>query len=655
MESKDSKLYMDEQHSQNTQTHDGVTLAVPPPQKKVGGYDMNAPLGKSLGTKKTGKEAAFDVTKAFTSPQNEAGFIVSDRRKTGPTLGQGLLSALQEWWAGTETPKVGELNTPPPVTSAPAPQPKKSFAPTHAELNAEVIAQAPKVPTPPKVAPVPRIAKIEIPKAVEKKEVPAEPVAPTTPTKEVDHVLLEKIRTFKKDIERVRHLSAPEQSAEKGPQETTPKKEEQKILPPKATRLGPLTVPDVRTATIAPLVTERTEVPEAPVTPPPPTVAPTPEPLNIQQVPTPTKRETVPEQKKTSWWKSAPKEAEEEPVKVVTEEEQPQPAPVPPPIKITPPPAPAPTPTPREEVIEAPVPEIREERPPYVPYREPVKHDELFPQKEELDDVLPTEDEIPAEKKLEFRSTIDMSALGERKHQEKEREEATQQTEGILSRLPFAPWVILPITVLLGAVLAIVASVYIHTQTTTEEPVTEVVAPSFFETESQDTIPLTDDSTAILVALRDRVETAKPGVTQFYPVVQDGAVERPATSNEFFSALDTQLSEQALRTLEDSFMIGSVTTTKNEPYLIVQSRDFDTFFTAFLAWEHFMRDDLAPLFGTVIPPEAPFTDMIVNNRSVRVLRDSSGETTLLLYSFVNKNTVVITKSEEALKIVLERF
>lgn len=634
---------MDEQQLPNTQTHDGVTLATPPtPQQKVGGYDMDAPIGKGPNGKKVGKESVFDVTKAFTNPHNEVGVIVSDKRKTGPTVGQGLASAFREWWAGTE-------NEPPRTPAAPlqsTPQPKKTSAVTRAELEREVMVPRPAMVATPKITPMPKVTVAPTPT---QKEVPA-PSVPVHEEKvpEHDHIQLEKIRTLKSDILRARHQFA--ESNEPATPQVETKKEEVKIVQPKAHLLGPLTVPDVRTATIAPLVTERTEVPPEALVPPAVKEKAVEEPVQIERVPVPMKTpRSFPEVKKSSWWKSAP----QEPSAVPPPHRE---APLPPaPVEkyVAPEPSEEHTPLPTVEVG-TPVLEATQVRMPSMVFREPVKHDELFPQKEEIVDILPSEDEVLVEKKLEFRSTIDTSALEERKRQVQKQEQPATSSEGILSRFSIAPWTILLGVVLLGAVLAIATSVSINLFTAEDEPVTEVVVPSFFETEAQNKILVSNDRNLLLMTLTELVRSAKPGVTQFYPIIQEGVVERPATAEEFFMSLDTRLSSSALRTLDAGFMIGSVTTSENEPYLILQSNDFDTLFSALLAWESSMRDDLAPLFGTVIPPEDPFTDTVENNKSVRILRSGDGKS-LLLYSFINQSTVVITKSEEALSILLEKF
>ena len=83
-----------------------------------------------------------------------------------------------------------------------------------------------------------------------------------------------------------------------------------------------------------------------------------------------------------------------------------------------------------------------------------------------------------------------------------------------------------------------------------------------------------------------------------------------------------------------------------------------------LAWELHMNEDLSPLFGEVLekttststPLREPFVfeDSIIKNKEVRVLKDTKG-TIRLLYSFIDRETLVITTNESTFSEVLTRL
>jgi hypothetical protein len=108
-------------------------------------------------------------------------------------------------------------------------------------------------------------------------------------------------------------------------------------------------------------------------------------------------------------------------------------------------------------------------------------------------------------------------------------------------------------------------------------------------------------------------------------------------------------------------MVGSVTTQKNEPFLIVKADTFDSGFAGMLAWEPYLSEDLAPLFGTPVtasrtpgtPESTPprFSDVLKDNRSIRILYGEEGEERLI-YAFLNRTLIVITTSTEALSALI---
>ena len=383
--------------------------------------------------------------------------------------------------------------------------------------------------------------------------------------------------------------------------------------------MGPLTVPDVRTSTIAPLVQMRTEMPDVP------------------------KEKAVPEEP------------------IVRAQRVSVPPTIPrPPVGATPQRF-----VRREPIVTASIVEHVSE--PFerqrtfaspITLREPVKHDEIFSEEESIEDTTIT-DELPTlEDKLEFHSTLDQTLLQRRKNEvlESQRKNTKSSPTWVsLLQETSTSWMALFALMVLGAVMAIVVSVYIHmSESATEIVPPPIITPSFFETETQTTIALSSDGSLFLTTLEENIRTAKPGVTQLYPTIFENGVERPVTSGEFFTTIHATLDGGAVRTLDDTVMMGSVTTLVNEPYLILRTNDFDTLFSAFLSWEQTMQADLSPLFGVALSSETHFSDSVWNNRSTRALKGAEGQT-ILLYSFVDQNTVVITQSEEALSILLEKF
>jgi len=215
-------------------------------------------------------------------------------------------------------------------------------------------------------------------------------------------------------------------------------------------------------------------------------------------------------------------------------------------------------------------------------------------------------------------------------------------------------WMIVVLIVLLGVALAVIASFYFNIWKNDSEITPQAVTvPAFFETNT--TMPLLFETSkqVFLETLQLRVTTATADIVHIYPTLPAGLNQRPATSEEILGLLSVNLPGKTLRALEDTIMFGSVKTNLNEPFMILRSYNFDVLFAGLLEWEGMIQSDLSPLFGT---PSGltRFTDAVRENKSIRILYDDTGRE-LLLYSFIDKNTVVITTSGEALARLIAQF
>lgn len=218
-------------------------------------------------------------------------------------------------------------------------------------------------------------------------------------------------------------------------------------------------------------------------------------------------------------------------------------------------------------------------------------------------------------------------------------------------------WAIIFGIVLLGVGLAIFASTKFNIF---EEDVTPpvVVAPIFiptlFKTDTQAEIALSSDKTTFLSELVTRVATAPSGVSQFYPVAGIDSERHSATAEEIFTTLNTRMGSKTIRSFEDTLILGGVTTQKNEPFMVLHSFNFDTLFSGLLAWEPSLMNDMSPFFGAAPTATSKFTDATLHNKPTRILHDAMGNE-ILLYSFANQSTVIITTSRAALALILEKF
>lgn len=135
------------------------------------------------------------------------------------------------------------------------------------------------------------------------------------------------------------------------------------------------------------------------------------------------------------------------------------------------------------------------------------------------------------------------------------------------------------------------------------------------------------------------------------------------TTNELFYLLNSRVSESFLRFIEPDFMYGYYSSLDIFPFLILKTRSFDNTFPEILEWEKNLIEDLRPIFieeNPTIPSselrtrEFEFKDLVIKNKDTRAILNNSGEV-IFIYSFVDKNTIVITTNKIVLQEISNRL
>ena len=133
-----------------------------------------------------------------------------------------------------------------------------------------------------------------------------------------------------------------------------------------------------------------------------------------------------------------------------------------------------------------------------------------------------------------------------------------------------------------------------------------------------------------------------------------------------FTAPDT-----FIRSLTPTWMFGVYTNDSvKQPYMILTNNFFQNAYAGMLKWEPTLVEDFASIFKYPVDPTATndssanspvqlfsirgtFEDAVRKNKDVRILQDGSRQT-MLVYSFIDQNTLVIANGEEALKDIIQR-
>jgi len=128
-------------------------------------------------------------------------------------------------------------------------------------------------------------------------------------------------------------------------------------------------------------------------------------------------------------------------------------------------------------------------------------------------------------------------------------------------------------------------------------------------------------------------------------------------ASEFLGLLGVEVPSGLSRILEPEFMFGVHSQDTNYGFIILKNKSFENAFAGMLSWEESILSDLGSILTETIAGRAEgasWEDLEIKNTQLRGLRDNT-DNTILLYSFLNKETILITASNDTFIEVLKRF
>lgn len=124
---------------------------------------------------------------------------------------------------------------------------------------------------------------------------------------------------------------------------------------------------------------------------------------------------------------------------------------------------------------------------------------------------------------------------------------------------------------------------------------------------------------------------------------------------DFLKTIGVAMPETLTRSLGSDFMLGLHMIKGGKLFLILTPTYYEGSFPAMLEWEKTMAGDLAGIFNKQISTSSPiFIDKVIRNKDARVQYDEIGNT-VVLYSFTDKQHIVIAEDEETLIEVARRL
>ncbi len=226
------------------------------------------------------------------------------------------------------------------------------------------------------------------------------------------------------------------------------------------------------------------------------------------------------------------------------------------------------------------------------------------------------------------------------------------------------------------------AGYYIYMKNVSEKPVTVAPAPIVVAgLIPRDTLAMVSVTTEMGNPLiskiysevnKNPVGSGKSLEVRLYE--KKGEASQVVTGSDFIQKLNTSIPNVIVRSLTDRWMFGvyGEETGQKTTFVALTTDFFQNAFAGMLSWENNgMADDLALLLNfkdrarkdelnstTTISSyftiRGQYTDKVLRNRDIREFRNPQGEL-LFLYSFINKETLLLTTTESAFVALVDRI
>jgi hypothetical protein len=175
-----------------------------------------------------------------------------------------------------------------------------------------------------------------------------------------------------------------------------------------------------------------------------------------------------------------------------------------------------------------------------------------------------------------------------------------------------------------------------------------------------------DDISRLIKKERD-IKLKLGDMKEIILTLSSGTSTRKITTEDFFRITESRTPESLVRSLEPDFMLGAYSFTPHDLFAVFRVNTYDTAFAGMLQWEPSIESDIGSMFisrkAAVLPTNSPtstttqkrtmlgrrgFVDKTIDNRDTRVILNEDN-TIALLYTFFDKNTLIIASSDKALK------
>ncbi len=273
--------------------------------------------------------------------------------------------------------------------------------------------------------------------------------------------------------------------------------------------------------------------------------------------------------------------------------------------------------------------------------------------------------------------------LAETKKREELRNSNAENNEAISNKNKVA----LPVKKILSIILGIVfilggfyAGFYFYNKSVlANPPAPEVkkVIPSIISADSQKLLSIDGmNGKEILQSINSNITKSKLGTGKIHEIIlttKSGDVVNAVKAPLFLEKTNIEAPNQLTRSLSNRMMVGAIKDNKDENinFLVFTTEFFQNSYAGMLFWEKDMANELEDIMNYRMKIDkinenasstinnyfgirGKFIDKQIKNRDIREFIHESGEP-MFLYSFIDKNTLIITENEDAFSKLIDKI
>lgn len=195
-------------------------------------------------------------------------------------------------------------------------------------------------------------------------------------------------------------------------------------------------------------------------------------------------------------------------------------------------------------------------------------------------------------------------------------------------------------------------------------PIRQQIAPIIFTDKNSiiEVSDLTKDEIAKKVHGEVQKNTVKiGGIESIYMTLY----KAPVDFKKFIEIIEGNFATEDQTAINNNFLMGvmkngDIKNPQNDFFMILKVRSIPDVFTSMRTWENKMFADLHGFFGIDFSPTSKylitksFQNGIVENKNARILYDTENKI-VMMYVFVDDNSIVITDSENTVREIMLRL